>query len=227
MDAPVPQRACLGRLMKASPIRLFGLRAVLWLPLAFFLWFLFAEVLIWPVVRLAGAALTALWPSLFTEVTQAGQTMEVGTRVLVNQAGDGMAGGIGELVLTQNPMIYGYSIPLFSGLAMATPIVARRRLVQFAIAFAVMWLAQSFGVVAESLKLLGFDSGDAGKAAVARAGIGADAIALAYQFGYLILPAVVPVALWLGLNRDFVQSLVHPVAEPAARPSGPSPGTQE
>ncbi len=213
--------------MKASPIRLFGLKAVLWLPLAFFLWFLLAEALVWPVVRLAGAALTTLWPTLFTEVTQSGATMDVATRVLVNQGGDGATGGIGELVLTQRPMIYGYSLPLFGGLAMATPIAARRRLIQFAIAFALIWLTQSFGVVAESLKLLGFDSGEAGAAAIARAGLGADAIALAYQFGYLILPAVVPVALWLGLNRDFVQSLVHPVMEPAARPSGPSPGTQE
>lgn len=213
--------------MKASPIRLFGLKALLWLPLAFFLWFLLAEALVWPVVRLAGAVLTTLWPMLFTEVTQSGATMEVATRVLVNQGGDGAAGGIGELVLNQRPMIYGYSLPLFGGLAMATPIAARRRLIQFAIAFASIWLTQSFGVVAESLKLLGFDSGEAGAAAIMRAGIGADAIALAYQFGYLILPAVVPVALWLGLNRDFVQSLVHPVVEPAARPSGPSPGTQE
>ncbi|MBN8481013.1 MAG: hypothetical protein J0L88_05405 [Xanthomonadales bacterium] len=213
--------------MKASPIRLFGLKALLWLPLAFFLWFVFAEVLVWPVVRLAGVAMTTMWPSLFTDIAQAGQTMDVGTRVLVNQAGAGPAGGIGELVLTQNPMIYGYALPLFSGLAMATPITTRRRLAQFALAFALIWLAQSFGVVAESLKLLAFDSGEAGAAAIARAGIGADAIALAYQFGYLILPAVAPVALWLGLNRDFVQSLVHPVAEPAAGSPGPSPGTQE
>ena len=213
--------------MKASPIRLFALKAVLWLPLAFFLWFALAEAWVWPVVRIAGVALTTVWPSLFTDVTQVGSGMEVATRVLVNQGGSGTAGGIGELVLTQNPMIYGYSLPLFSGLAMATPLPTRRRLVQFALAFAVIWLAQSFGVVAESLKLLGFDSGDAGAAAVTRTGLGADPIALAYQFGNLILPAVVPVALWLGLNRDFVQSLVHPVAEPAARPSGPSPGIQE
>jgi hypothetical protein len=213
--------------MTASPIRGFGLRAVLWLPLAFFLWFVLAEALVWPVIQLAGFALTSLWPSLFTDVVQSGHTMDVGTRLLVDQVGADGRGGIGELVLTQNPLIYGYSLPLFSGLAMATPVVGRRRLVQFAIAFAVIWLAQALGVVAESLKLLGFDSGEAGAAAVTRAGISADAIALAYQFGYLILPAVVPVALWLGLNRDFVQSLVHPVAEPMGHPPGPRPEVQE
>lgn len=213
--------------MRGSPIRGFALRAVLWLPMAFFLWFVLAEALVWPVIRLAGFALTALWPSLFTDVVQSGHTMDIATRVLVDQVGANGRSGIGELVLTQNPLIYGYSLPLFSGLAMATPVATRQRLVQFAIAFAVIWLAQSIGVVAESLKLLGFDSGEAGTAAVARVGISADAIALGYQFGYLILPAVVPVALWLGLNRDFVQSLVHPVVEPTGHPPGPRPEVQE
>ena len=213
--------------MRASPLRDFGLRALLWLPLSFFVWFLLAAALVWPVIRLAGFALTALWPALFSDVAQHGHSMEVTTRVLVYQvAGDGRS-GIGELVLSQNPLIYGYSLPLFSGLALATPLALRRRLVQFAVAFVVIWLAQAFGVVAESLKMLGFDSGTVGATAITEAGIGADVIALCYQFGYLILPAVVPVALWMGLNRDFVQGLVHPVAEPSRHTAGQSPHAQE
>ncbi len=213
--------------MRASPLREFGFKSVLWLPLSFFLWFLLAAPLVWPVIRAAGLALTSLWPDLFAEVVQHGHSMDVTTRVLVNQvAADGRA-GIGELVLTQNPLIYGYSLPLFSGLAMATPVTARRRIVQFAIAFAVIWLTQAFGVVAESLKMLGFNSGTVGAGAITDAGISADAIALCYQFGYLILPAVTPVALWIGLNRDFVLGLVQPAAEPAGHRTGQSRDVQE
>lgn len=213
--------------MRASPIREFGIKAVLWLPMAFFLWFLFAEALVWPVIGMAGFALTRLWPDLFSLVSQHGHTMETATRVLVNQVDAQGYGGIGELVLSQNPMIYGYSLPLFTGLAMATPLAGGRRLVQFVVAFAAIWLMQAFGVVAESLRMLAFGSGEAAAAAVARTGIPADAIALAYQFGYLILPAVTPIALWLGLNRDFVRTLVHPVAEPAGHSPGRSPESQE
>ncbi|MEO8010619.1 MAG: exosortase H-associated membrane protein [Dokdonella sp.] len=213
--------------MQLSPIREFAIKAVLWLPAGFFLWFLLAELLVWPVIRMAALAMTSIWPELFAEITQSGHTMEVTTRVLVNQvAADGRS-GVGELVLTQNPLIYGYSLPLFSGLAMAAPISVRRRLVQFAIAFVVIWLAQAFGVVAESVKILGFDSGSAGAAAVGKSGISPDAIALAYQFGYLILPAVVPVVLWIGLNREFIEELVHPVAEPSRTDAGQSRDTQE
>ncbi|WP_440225622.1 exosortase H-associated membrane protein [Dokdonella sp. MW10] len=213
--------------MRLSPIREFGLKAVLWLPMAFFLWFVLSSPLVWPVIQLAKLALLSIWPNLYAEVIQNGHTMDVVTRVLVNQAGPDGRSGVGELVLTQNPLIYGYSLPLFSGLAMATPIGGWRRTLHFAIALSVIWLTQAFGVVCESLKVLGFDSGAAGANAVTAAGLQPDAIALAYQFGYLILPAVVPIALWLGLNRDFIEALVHPSEEPEGGSAGHKLDVQE
>lgn len=213
--------------MQASPIRELGLRAVLWLPLSFFVWFYFASPLVWPVVQMAKAGLVMIWPDLFSDIVQNGHSMEVTTRLLVNQVGADGRTGIGELVLVQNPLIYGYSLPLFSGLAMATPLSIRRRLLQFAIAFLVIWMAQAFGVGAESMKMLAFNSGAPGANAVTSAGLSADGIALAYQFGYLILPAVVPIALWLGLNRGFIESLVHASEEPEAESTGPSRVDQE
>jgi hypothetical protein len=137
-------------------------------------------------------------------------------------AGPNGPGGIGVIEPTINPMVYAYSLPLFGGLAMATPLTTRRRLFQFAVALAVIWTSQAFGIVAESLKTLALDAGSEGAAAVARAGLAPNAIALAYQFGYLILPAVVPVALWIGLNRAFIEELVRPHGEPRAGVQGPS-----
>lgn len=227
MVAHLPQCAGMGSLMQESPIREFGLKALLWLPLAFFIWFSFSSPLVWPVIQMAKLCLLSIWSDLFREVIQHGHEMEVVTRLFVNQIGPDGRSGIGELVLTQNPLIYGYSLPLFSGLAMATPITIRRRLLHFAIAFLVIWLAQALGVVAESFKMLAFDSGATGATAIAKAGILPDAIALAYQFGYLILPAVVPVALWIGLNRDFIEALVRPVAEPGRAMPGHNSDVQE
>lgn len=213
--------------MDGSPIRGLGLRAVLWLPLSFFIWFAFASPLVWPVIQMAKIGLLGAWSNLFSEVIQNGHSMEVTTRLLVNQVAPDGRSGIGELVLVQNPLIYGYSLPLFSGLAMATPISIRTRLFHFAVAFSVIWLAQTFGVIAETFKMLAFDSGAPGANAVTGAGLSPDSIALAYQFGYLILPAVVPVALWIGLNRHFIESLVHPVEEPKTGLQGPSQDAQE
>ena len=104
------------------------------------------------------------------------------------------------------------SVELFSGFELTR--------LQMLFAFAVIWIAQALGVIAESLKIVAFDSGAAGADAAARIGLQPNAIALAYQFGYLIPPAVVPVALWIGLNRDFIEALIRPDGEPVSQYRG-------
>ena len=223
--------------MKLSPIREFALKALLWLPLSFVIWFWLAPLWVLPAVQIAKHVLLGVWGDLFTGVAQGGELLDAAghvvaragylvsltTQVMVTvPAGPGGPGGVGVLEPIINPMIYAYSLPLFSGLAMATPVSTRRRIVQFAIALVVIWMSQAFGIVAESLKTLAFDAGDSGAAAIAHAGLAPNVIALAYQFGYLILPAVVPVALWIGLNRGFIEMLTRPVGEPVGKDEGQS-----
>jgi hypothetical protein len=209
--------------VKLSPVHEFALKAALWLPLSFVVWFGMAPLWVWPPTVLARKALLGFWPGLFTALAQGGDMLDASGRV-IGHAGYlltlttsvlvNVPGGAGVLEPTLNPMIYAYSLPLFSGLAMATPLTARRRLFEIAIAFVAIWIAQAFGIVAESLKFVAIDAGAEGAAATARAGLSPSAIALAYQFGYLILPAVVPAALWIGLNRAFIERLVGRDGEP-------------
>ena len=232
MDAHVPQRAHLDRVMRLSPVHEFALKAALWLPLSFVVWFWGAAVWSWPAVRLARFALVGLWPDLFSALAQGGDLLDDSGRVIAHAgylvtlttavtvtvpASAGSAGGVGVLEPTLNPLAYAYSLPLFCGLAMATPLSTRRRLIEMVVAIAVIWVAQAFGIVGESLKFVAFDAGAPGAAAIAKAGLAPNAIALAYQFGYLILPAVVPAALWMGLNRPFIERLVRPDREPGVQ----------
>ncbi len=207
------------------------LAAVLWLPLAFFLWFWFAGPLVWPVIQLSKLVLLHAWPSLFTAVSQgadlldaqgrvlthSGYLMQLSSGVLVNAAPVGTPPRFGFLEPVVNPMIYGYALPLFAGLVLATPLTRWQRAGQIIAGGLIIWLAQTFGVVAESLKTIGMDSGPEGVAAVQRAGLPLDLIALCYQFGYLILPALVPAVLWIVFNRGFIEGLIRPEPmEPAA-----------
>jgi len=224
-----------------SPLKGFLLAALLWLPLAFFVWFWFASPLVWPVIHLSKVILLHAWPSLFTDVSQgadlldaqgrvvqhAGYLMQLSSGVLVNAAPAGMPPKFGFLEPVVNPMIYGYALPLFAGLVLATPLTRRQRALQIVAGGTVILLAQAFGVVAESLKSVGLDAGPEGAAAVHRLGISAEAIALCYQFGYLILPALVPAVLWIICNRSFIETLIRrDNAEPAAagRVEAPSSG---
>lgn len=210
------------------------LGALLWLPLAFFVWFWFAGPLVWPVIQLAKLVLLHGWPALFTAVSQGadlldaqgrvlghpGYLMQISSGVLVNAAAPGAPAQFGFLEPVVNPMIYGYALPLFAGLVLATPLSRTRRLAQICGGAVLIWLAQTFGVVAESLKSVSLDAGPAGIEALQRAGLHPEAIALSYQFGYLILPALLPAVLWIVCNRPFIESLVRPVrGEPKGEPA--------
>jgi hypothetical protein len=218
--------------MRLSPVHEFALKAALWLPLCFVIWFSAAPLWVFVPTLLAKWALLGLWPGLFSQLAGGGDMLDASGRV-IGHAGylltlsttvtvtvppsAGSPGGVGVLEPTLNPLVYGYSLPLFAGLAMATPLSSLRRSAEIVIAFAVIWTAQAYGIVAESLKFVAFEAGPEGAAAIARAGLSTNAIALAYQFGYLILPAVAPAALWIGLNRAFIEDLVRPAGEPGVR----------
>ena len=217
--------------MRVSPLQRFLLAALLWLPLAFFLWFAFATAFAWPVIALAKLTLLNAWPTLFTAIGQGadlldaqghvlshpGYLMQITSGVLVNAAPAGEPARFGFIEPVVNPMVYGYALPLFVGLVLATPLTRMRLLRELAIGVPLLWGMQAFGVIAESLKSVSLDAGQAGVEAAQRAGASLELIALCYQFGYLILPALVPAALWIVLNRSFIESLTRPTTvEPAA-----------
>ncbi len=233
MDAHLPQRPRVGVLtgsMALNPLHRFLLSALLWLPLMFFLWFWFAAPLVWPVIQMVKVALLHAWPQLFAGVTQGadlldaqgrvlghpGYLMQLSTSVMVNAAPAGAPAKFGFIEPTVNPMIYGYALPLFVGLVMASPLTSRQRLAQCAIGVPLIWIAQAFGVVSESLKAVSIDSGALGAEAAQRAGLSLNLIALCYQFGYLILPSLLPALLWIAANRHFIEALTRREAvEPA------------
>ena len=83
----------------------------------------------------------------------------------------------------------------------------RTRLTQLAIGYVTILAVQSWGCFWETFRTLAFDL-EHGGPVVNAIGIPPTLIALCYQFGYLILPAVVPIVLWIALNRPFIESLI-------------------
>ncbi len=117
-------------------------------------------------------------------------------------------GRAGVALIDVNPMIYGYCIPVLVGLVMATPLRGLQRLWQVVLGSMVLLLVQTFGTVFDVLKNVALRTGEVGASAIAQAGISPDLIAFCYQFGYLVLPAIVPVMLWVACNQSFIRSLV-------------------
>jgi hypothetical protein len=218
-------------------LRGFFLQALLWLPMMFFLWFSLRSAVVFPVTRSVKAVMESWLPQLVVDV---GQEFHRITYTFVVRL-EGVPGlPSGPLAIEQqytNVLMYCYGLPLLFGLVMATPLDWRRTFLQMGVGYLILLPMQVFGVVGDMLRTLAFGAGaavqtglaEAGYAAQAVAagrsaenyvhavlaarGLGLDAIALMYQFGYLILPAVVPVAVWIAFNRRFLEGILQ-TAEP-------------
>lgn len=212
MDEDVCERPGLADMSEGAvapvSIKAFLLRALLWLPLAFFFWILWRELFVAPVTLLVDLLLTGRWPEQFYAIVQNGHQLEAEVLMAVPEEAARQGQGRPVVAIPVNPLIYGYGLPLFAGLVICTPLSHAVRALQILLGWLVIALVQSWGSIWETFQTLHFQLGAEGAAVMTDVGIGPSITALAYQFGYLILPGVVPVILWLLVNRSYIESLV-------------------
>lgn len=187
-----------------NPVREMFLLAALYLPLGFFLWFSFGSALMWLPARLAEWLLTGLHGEVFDQVVQFGARLEVQTQVQMQRMVEGRVALLNNDV---NPMLYSWGMALLFGLTMATPMSGRRRLAQLGVGYLLLSLVTVWGVYWQTWTDLAFRLGPEAAAAVAASGPPPTVIALCYQLGYLMLPAVVPVVSWILMNRPFLERI--------------------
>ncbi len=188
-----------------NPVKEMFILAALYLPLGFFLWFFFASALMFPTARLSDLLLSGLFSDIFEQIVQLDFHLEVQTSIILSQQVEGQTAALNLYV---NPMIYAWGMALLFGLIMATPLTVRRRLIQLAVAFAVVTIVTVWGVFWQTWVDLAFRSGPEAAAVAREAIFPLNMMALCYQLGYLMFPAVVPVAGWILMNRPFIELLV-------------------
>ena len=118
---------------------------------------------------------------------------------------DGTTESLGFII---NPLIFSYGLPLLFGLVMGSDVSWRRKAGILLIGYAVITGVQIWGVVFESLKMLSFNFGEETHQVVLSHGISDATIALGYQLGTLILPALAPIFVWVLTNRPLVEQFV-------------------
>jgi hypothetical protein len=181
--------------------------AALWMLFGFMVWYYGSPWHGTP-VRLVSAALLdgVLGDDFYRMVANADRAylFEVQTRIPFTFP-DGSREALGFIV---NPLVFGYGLPLLFGLTMATNQSLRRKLTVLAIGYVVILGVQVWGVFWECLKTLAFNFGPEAAAAVADAGIPANLVALCYQLGVLILPALAPVIVWVLGNRPEIERFI-------------------
>jgi hypothetical protein len=186
-------------------IHKFFIRILLWIPICFAVWYFVSILLTIPLAIIVHKIMTWSLPHLIEAVRQNGNHLIVFTSLNTDIINDKEA-IIGDVIFKLNPLIYGYSFPFYSALLLATPINESKKFKYWLIAISILLLIQSFGVSANIFKDIAFLNA-AAKAKLGLPEWGHDVIVLAYQFGYLILPSVTPIVIWIGQFKESLAML--------------------
>lgn len=211
--------------MTVSPVRSLLLRALLWLPLSFLVWAYLNPVLLLPVLYLTRMVAALTMPEAVSNVEISGETFDVVTAYTLAQTGlasdQPPSMQLGQLVFQLNPLIYAYGTPLLVALIFSVPEPLEDKWGRIALGVLALFLVQTWGVVFGILKVLAFNAGPQVAELAGILGWRREAVALGYQFGYLILPAVTPLILWMYFYRDFLGTLVPAFAREPVPPQAP------
>ena len=189
--------------MRGTSLGRFVLRVAAWLPLAFLVWYVAGPLLIWPIGLLTEGVLKLGFADLVAGVQQEGHLLTiVSTLKPALTTTQDLKSGV--LTVDLNPLLYSFGLPMLVALILAArqPHALRR----LALGYVVLAPFVTWGLVAEFLKQLVFDTGLAVATQTGFDALQREAIVFAYQFGSLILPTVAPAVFWVLTHRAFLES---------------------
>ena len=182
--------------LRINPLLFFVIKVFVFLPFLYWGWYALAELTTAIVVYCAEPLLQSLFPALIVGIEQTGHLIKVIAEVTV-LAQDVPQGMIAELPIPVNPLIYSYGLPLALALILAAPLNFTKTLRNIIISILIFLLIQIWGVCFESLKVLFLQTPPELLGNVRLSPWQLDIIALGYQLGALILPAVTPIIIWI------------------------------
>jgi hypothetical protein len=183
-----------------SPLTRFVVAALAWLPVTFGAWYLLTPMLLWPVRLLTLLVTRVGFSDLVRSLESDGTSLAFLTTL---KPGEGM--GAGVVTIDVNMLVYAFGMPLFAALTLAAREGKWWR--TLAIGYAVIVPFVTWGVLADFLKGIAIVAPAAIASQTGFSGLQREMIAFAYQFGSLILPAVIPAVLWVLLHRAFLERL--------------------
>jgi len=185
-----------------------------WLVPAFALWYFAAPILVAPAVLLVRLVARAGLADVVRTIEQSGSVA-----TFVTTLASGTPASHGVVTVDVNMLVYSFGLPLFAALTLAAR--ERRWKKHLAIGYGAMLPFIAWGVLADFLKNVAITAGPSVASQLGFAAWQREAIAFAYQFGALILPAVVPAVLWVALHGRFLAALRRAsIVQASATPPG-------
>lgn len=185
-----------------TPLAGFFVRVLILFPLLLALWYVARDWVILPVRPLSLWALNTWVPGLVTAIEQAKGLLEFVSSIEQPQAD----GRVGIFSVTVNPLIYGYGLPLYAAMMVASHCEGAWWKILLGGLF--LYLPQAWGVTFEVLLNIITQIGPQAAAKVGLFNWKRELVAFGYQLGALIFPVVWPTLLWVMFNRNFVYGVI-------------------
>jgi hypothetical protein len=187
---------------RSKPLTVAGFvaRTLGWLPLAFAVWYFTAPLLLAPAVIIVRAIARAGLGDIVRSVEQSANAV---TFVTALRPGTAATGGV--VTVDVNLLLYSFGLPMLAALTLAARERAWKR--HLAIGYAALQPFIAWGVLADFLKNVAITAGPAVASQTGFVAWQREAIAFSFQFGSLILPAVVPAVLWVAMHGRFLSGL--------------------
>jgi hypothetical protein len=181
-----------------SVIAVFFIRALMFLVLALALWYWARNYVVMPVAWLAEWAMRFFFPGWVSGSELDGISQTLITRLAVPQAG----GRVADLTPEASVLTYCYGLPLLAALFLA----ARARNLWWKLPVCTVGLMpfQAWGVCFSWLMQVAVKSGPYTRSTTYFTDWSVNLIGLGYQIGFLLLPTLVPMLMWMYFERQFV-----------------------
>jgi len=182
----------------SSVIALFFMRALVFLVPALALWYWARDYVVMPVAWLAGWLMRYFFPGWVSGSELDGINLTLLTRLTVPH----VSGQIAELTPEVSVLTYCYGLPLLVALLLA----ARAKGLWWKLPVCAVGLLpfQAWGVCFAWLLQVAVQSGPQTRAVTYFNAWDVNLIGLGNQIGFLLLPTLVPMLMWLYLERSFV-----------------------
>jgi len=194
MNAPIVHE------QRFSPLTRFILVVLAWLPATFAIWYFAAPILLWPAALVSDGVMRIGFADLVRAVEQTGASVAFTTTL---KPGQSVAGGV--VTVDVNMLLYSFGLPLFAALTLAAREPKRFR--TLIIGYGVLVPAVAWGVSADFLKNVAITAPAQVASQTGFVAWQREAIAFAFQFGSLILPAVAPAIVWVLTHRAFLENM--------------------
>ena len=187
--------------MRLSLIGLFLLKTIAWFVALLLVWHQLGSYVTLPVSWVAALSVDWFFPAWAEGVEQSGTHLILLTKLQVFGIPGMPEGQIALLSPEVAFLKYGYGFPLLMALLFASH--AKRLWLKLPMGAILLLPFQVWGVSFDWLKQVMIETATIASSATAR-----EAVALGYQFGYLVLPALVPVVLWAMMDKRFITTFM-------------------